>query len=163
MLTRVCSKMVRWVRRNALYFEVILTANCLVLLWVFLLHPAWLGMQMSVLQLGSFWSWLSPCSVHAELKLLSSPFLAVPSVNQHLCQIPQITDCTAKQNELAIIWQALYQPDLEYSHREGKVVWLLIHVQVRMERFDSSSTLIPEETQYSRICPVLRINKSICS
>lgn len=115
--------MVRWIRRIALCFQVTLSANYLVLLWVFLFHPAWLGMPLLLLQLGSFQSWLSPSVVHGELKMLSSPSVAVPSLNLLLCQIPQITACKGVQNKLVIIWWALYQPDLGNSHSTGKVVF----------------------------------------
>lgn len=81
------------------------------------------GMPLSLLHFGSFQSWLSPSVVHGELKMLSSPSVAVPSLNLLLRQIPQITACAGVQNKLVIIWWGLYHPDLGNSHSTEKVVF----------------------------------------
>lgn len=145
IVTFVGSKIVRWMRRNALCLRVILPAICLVLLSVSLFHPAWLSMPLLLLQPGSFQSWLSPSVVRGELKMLSSPSVAVPSLNLLLCQIPQITDCAGGQNKLAIIWQALYQPDLGNSQNTEKVVFPACS---RNEIFDSTIFFKPEKTHF---------------
>lgn len=75
----------------------------------------------SFLQLGSFQSWLSPSVVHGELKMVSSPSVAAPSLNLLLCQISENTAWVGVQNKLAIIWRAPYQPDLGNSHSMEKV------------------------------------------